>query len=85
MDYKILIDIKNKYNATSQETIKSNLKYLMKHHDTKYNTIIELLDISHHTAYSYTNKANSNKPDLYNLMILAYYFNIDVTELFKPM
>lgn len=82
MDYKQLNKIKDKYNQTDQEAIKSNIKGLMKEHNIKHSTLAELLSISSHTAYSYTNPANKNKPDLYNLLILSDYLNISILDFF---
>lgn len=83
MYYIELIEIKSQYEKTEQETIKSNIKKHMEANKTKYKDMRQLLKISEHTAYSYTNKANSNKPDLYNLLILAHYWNVSIYNLFK--
>lgn len=83
MDHKELLEIKRIYEETAQETIKGNIKHLMTINKVKHATMAEILGISQHTAYSYTNAANKGKSDLYNLLILANYFNIHVKELLK--
>lgn len=83
MDYKELIIIKDKYNKTDQEAIKANIKQLMKAHKVKHTKLSELLSISSHTAYSYTNPSNKNKPDLYNLLILSDFLNVSILDIFN--
>jgi hypothetical protein len=83
MDYKELITIKEKYNKTDQEAIKTNIKSYMKAHNVKHSLLSELLSISLHTSYSYTNAANKNKPDLYNLLILSDFFNVSIQDIFN--
>lgn len=83
MNYKELIEIKNLYNDTPQKTIKDNIKAFMKDNNIKHSQIAELLNISTHTAYSYTNAANNNKPELYNLLILSSYLNVTIEDIFK--
>lgn len=82
MNYEYLINMKLLYDDTSQETIKSNIKRLMTKHEIKHGELTEILSISMHTAYSYTNKANSNKPELFNLMLIASYVRVEVAEFF---
>lgn len=82
MYYTELITIKELYNSTPQNVIKANIKRLMKENKVKHSRITELLEISTHTAYSYTNAANNNKPDLYNLLILSSYFNVGIHDIF---
>lgn len=81
MNYKELIQIKELYTNTEQEVIKANIKRLMSNTGTKYKDICELLGISQHTSYSYTNAANKGKPELYNLLILASYFNVSIHDI----
>lgn len=83
MKYTTLMTIKELYTHTTQETIKDNIKRQMEHNNTKHNDLIELCTIKLQTAYSYTNKANKAKPDLLNLLILASYWKIDITELLR--
>jgi hypothetical protein len=83
MDYKELITIKDKYIQTDQEVIKANIKGYMKAHNVKHSLLSELLSISLHTAYSYTNAANKNKPDLYNLLILSDFLNVPILDIFN--
>lgn len=83
MNYKELIQIKELYTNTEQETIKANIKRLMSDTGTKHAQIGKLLGISLHTSYSYTNAANKGKPDLYNLLILASYFNVTIKDILK--
>lgn len=83
MDYKELLALKQRYNAAQAPIIKSNIKRLLSDSHHKHSLLIELLEVSYHTAFAYTNPANTGKPELYNLMIIADYFNIDVDSLFK--
>ena len=83
MTYQDLIHIRECYNEALQTTIKDNIKRLMKEHKVKHDQLVKLLSISSHTAYSYTNKANNNKPELYNLLILSYYFNVSIYEILE--
>lgn len=83
MNYIDLIHIKKQYNDTSQEIIKGNIKRLMDENKTKYKDIRKILTISEHTAYSYTNPSNNNKPEIYNLLILSKYWKVDIDEFFK--
>lgn len=83
MDYHTLIEIKELFTNTSQETIKDNIKRQMEHNNTKHGELVELCTIKLQTAYSYTNKANKAKPDLLNLLILANYWKMDITELLR--
>jgi hypothetical protein len=83
MNYITLQDIKKQYNNVNQATIKTNIKRLMKQHNTMHKDITQLLAISKHTSHSYTNKTNPNKPEIYNLLILSEYWNEDITEIFR--
>lgn len=83
MEYWELVEIKNIYNNTPQNIIKENIKRLMKLNKVKHSKIIEILDISTHTAYSYTNAANNNKPELYNLLILSSFFNVSIHDILQ--
>jgi len=83
MNYQELIQIRDIYNTTNQETIKDNIKRLMKDNNIKHDQLVKLLEISLHTSYSYTNKANKNKPELYNLMIIAAYTNTSIYDIFQ--
>lgn len=83
VNYIELVDAKRIYNQTAPEVIKGNIRRYMTATKTKHDKVAELLDITGHTAYSYTNRSNKGKPDLYNLLILADYFNIDVKELLE--
>lgn len=83
MKYTTLMTIKELYTHTTQETIKANIRQQMEHNNTKHNDLMKLCTIKLQTAYSYTNKANKAKPDLYNLLILANYWSIDITELLR--
>lgn len=78
-----LIDTMYQYNNTDQTTIKGNIKRLMKQNSTERKKITDMCNISVHTGHSYTNVANPNKPGLYNLCILAAYWEIDITELLR--
>lgn len=81
MHYIRLLEIKRLYDNTDQETIKANIKRLMLLNDMKHPQLAALLGIKLHTSYSYTNKANSNKPELFNLLVLASYFTVTIDEL----
>ncbi len=83
MDYLELIELRNKYDSTDQAIIKPNIKRYMKESETSYSDLCSTLNISKHTAYSYTNKANNNKPELFNLLILSYYWSINPYDLFE--
>lgn len=83
MDYIELIEYRKAYELADQETIKANIKRLMNVNNIKHDKLCALLNISLHTAYSYTNKANNNKPELYNLIILASFFEISVLDMFS--
>lgn len=81
MNYKELIQIKELYTNCSQSAIKANIKRVMKDNKVKHAELAELLNISVHTAYSYTNAANNNKPELYNLLILSDYLNVSILDI----
>lgn len=83
MNYTTLMIIKKLFTDTSQETIKANIRRQMESNNTKHSELVELCTIKLQTAYSYTNKANKAKPDLLNLLILASYWKIDITELLR--
>lgn len=84
LNYIDLIRIKSAYETASTPDIKGNIKRLMKRNKVKHNEISDLLNITIHTAYSYTNKANTGKPDLINLLIIALFFNISIYDLLEP-
>lgn len=81
MNFKELIQIKELYTNCPQSAIKANIKRLMKDRSVKHAELSELLKISSHTAYSYTNAANNNKPELYNLLILSDYLNVSILDI----
>lgn len=81
MNYKELIQIKELYTNCPQTAIKANIKRIMKDRKVKHKEIAESLNISSHTAYSYTNAANNNKPELYNLLILSDYLNVSILDI----
>jgi hypothetical protein len=83
MTYSTLINTREKYCNTDQAIIKNNIKRLMSEHNTTHKDITQLLNISLHTSYSYLNKTNINKPEIYNMLILADYWKVDITEMMK--
>lgn len=83
LSYVDLIYIKQSYEETSHNVIKDNIKLLMTSNNTSYSDLVSILGISTHTAYSYTNKANNNKPNLYNLLILSHYWKVSMKKLFS--
>jgi transcriptional regulator with XRE-family HTH domain len=82
MNIAILTDIKDKYEATNQTTIKEAIKRLRTSQELTYQDMATTLGISLNTAHSYTNTSNNNKPELYTLMILAAKFEVNVDEFF---
>jgi transcriptional regulator with XRE-family HTH domain len=83
MNIAILTDIKDKYESADQVTIKEAIKRHRTSQELTYQDMATTLGISLNTAHSYTNVSNSNKPELYTLMILAAKFEINVDEFFK--
>lgn len=83
MDYSELLALKQRYSAAQAPVIKTNIKRLLVDSHHKHSLLVELLDVSHHTSFAYTNVHNTGKPELLNLMIIADYFNIDIDSLFK--
>lgn len=84
LNYTELIRIKNEYNQAEAEHIKRNIKRIMKRKEVKHDELMNLLEISKHTAYSYTNKANTGKPDLINLLIISLYFDVSIYDILEP-
>lgn len=77
--------IKDLYNSTDKDTIKNNLRSILKHNSVQPKALHTLLsDLSIHSIYSYykNNPKYSNIPELVNLFIIAEYLNIDITDFF---
>ena len=80
--YKQLIQTKEIYNNTEPIVVKMNMKRIMKQYNIDHSELAALFTVTTHTIYSYSKKTNKNKPDLYNLMILASYLNINIDQFF---
>jgi transcriptional regulator with XRE-family HTH domain len=83
MNVAILTDIKDKYESADQTTIKEAIKRLRTSQELTYQDMATTLGISLNTAHSYTNLSNTNKPEIYTLMILAAKFEVNIDEFFK--
>ena len=82
MDYKQLQRIKEQYNNTDTIQLKRNVRTIMKQYNISFDLLAEIMGISLNTTYSYGKKNSKNKPDLYNLLILASYLNITIDQFF---
>jgi len=78
MTYEQLLKYKTLYDELDKESIKERIRDLLAAHNLKAGSLSEILGISNHAAYSYTKKDYGAKPPLYNLLMLAAYFNVDV-------
>lgn len=83
MNYDQLKSLKTQYNNIDTIQLKKNVRDVMKKYNISFEELAQILEVSNHTVYSYGKKTSKNKPDLYNLLILASYLNIDINDLFK--
>jgi transcriptional regulator with XRE-family HTH domain len=82
-DYEFLFDLQETFGRTDKKLIKNNIKRIMHENNVQYSDLSNILNMSIHSSYSYTDNSKSNKPDLFRLLLLANYLNIDIHEFFK--
>jgi hypothetical protein len=84
LNYNQLKKIKQAYDNAERSIISHNITLLLKSHKIKVYELETILGVSKHSAYAYTKERGYTvKPDLYNLMILAAFLEIDVMDFFQ--